>query len=99
MREAGLGTPATRAATIETLLSRGYLYREGKALRATELGIALIGAVHPSVKSPELTGRWEARLAKLEQRQDSLEAFQRDIEAYVIEILGGVPAQVKLEGV
>ena len=98
MREAGLGTPATRAATIETLLARGYLLREGKALRATGLGIALIQAVHPSVKSPELTGSWEARLAKLERGGDSLEAFQRDIESYVVEILGGVPGQVTLEG-
>ncbi|MEO7995745.1 MAG: DNA topoisomerase, partial [bacterium] len=45
MREAGLGTPATRASIIETLLARGFIEREGKALRATEKGIRLIALV------------------------------------------------------
>ena len=45
MRERGLGTPATRAAIIETLLSRGYVVREGKALRSTPQGAALVDRV------------------------------------------------------
>jgi len=47
MKETGLGTPATRAATIEVLLKRGYIVRTGKSLEATEKGIHLIEVVHP----------------------------------------------------
>ena len=60
MRERGLGTPATRAEIIETLLRREYVERQGKALAATDKGIRLIERVHPDVKSPALTGEWEA---------------------------------------
>ena len=60
MRDSGLGTPATRAAIIENLLARKYLERRGKAFHATDRGIRLIDVVHPQVKSPEMTGRWEA---------------------------------------
>ena len=57
MRERGLGTPATRAAVIETLLARGYVRREGKGLRATGKGRTLVASAHEAVKSPQLTGR------------------------------------------
>lgn len=56
MRERGLGTPATRASIIETLLKREYVVRRKKALEATDKGIRLIGVVHPKVKSPAMTG-------------------------------------------
>ncbi|HLT30006.1 MAG TPA: DNA topoisomerase 3 [Myxococcaceae bacterium] len=98
MRGVGLGTPATRAATIETLLKRGYVERVGKALHATELGIALIEAVDGSVKSPELTAAWEKRLAQLEQREERLETFVRDVEAHVIRLLGRIPTSVPIGG-
>ena len=52
MRERGLGTPATRAAIIETLLRREYVVRDGKALQATDKGIALIEMVHPAREEP-----------------------------------------------
>ena len=87
MRECGLGTPATRAATIETLLDRGYIEREKKALRATAKGLELIAAVHPDVRSPALTGRFEAKLKSIEQGGLSLAAFMREIEAFVIELV------------
>ena len=93
MREAGLGTPATRASILETLLARGYLRREGKTLRATETGNALIAAVHPLVKSPEMTGRWEQRLAKMERGEEAFERFMRDIAAYVTEVVGDCAEQ------
>ena len=51
MRDCGLGTPATRASIIETLLARGYACREGKSLRATERGLGLIRVVDEEVKS------------------------------------------------
>ena len=87
MRETGLGTPATRAAIIETLLARKYAERDGKSLTATDKGIELIEIVHPDVKSPAMTGSWEARLAKIERGDDSLDAFLRDIEAYVVDVV------------
>lgn len=92
MRERGLGTPATRAAVIETLLSRGYIEREGKALRATLKGEALIDAVPEKVKSPVLTGEWEHALALMERGQGTLEAFMGRIEAFVREIVEGTKA-------
>jgi len=60
MKETGLGTPATRAGIIETLLKREYMVRKGKTLEATEKGIHLIEVVHPEVKTPAMTGQWEA---------------------------------------
>ena len=64
MRECGLGTPATRAATIETLLRRNYLRREKKTLIPLPLGRSLIDALPvEALESPRLTGEWEARLA------------------------------------
>jgi len=88
MRETGLGTPATRAGMIETLLEREYLARQGKALAATEKGIQLISAVDPVVKSPEMTGRWEARLQRIERGQEPLEPFMAGIESYLKEVIG-----------
>jgi DNA topoisomerase-3 len=87
MRESGLGTPATRAATIETLLSRGYIVRQAKNLLCTKLGEALITAVHPLVQSPEMTGRWEQRLRRMERGQEPLEPFMQDIAAYVSQVV------------
>jgi DNA topoisomerase-3 len=88
MRESGLGTPATRAATIETLLARGYITREAKNLRATPLGAALVAAVHPLVRSAEMTGRWELRLRRMERGQEAFDPFMHDIAAYVREVVG-----------
>lgn len=87
MRESGLGTPATRAATIETLLTRGYITRQAKSLISTPLGRALVDAVHPLVRSPEMTGRWEQRLRRMERGQDRLDAFMQDIAGYVREVV------------
>jgi len=78
MRECGLGTPATRAAILETLLRREYVVREGKAIQATDKGIALIGRVHAHVKSPAMTGEWEAKLGRIER---GLEARGADFAA------------------
>ena len=69
MKETGLGTPATRAAIIEVLLKRGYIVRSGKSLEATDKGIRLIETVHPEVKSPAMTGQWEAYLTRIQRGQ------------------------------
>jgi DNA topoisomerase-3 len=93
MRERGLGTPATRAAILETLIERGYLVREGKKLlRATPKGVDLIERVHERVRSPALTGEWELRLARMQRGQDGLDAFMQDIEEFVREVVGVVKA-------
>ncbi len=90
MKETGLGTPATRAAIIEVLLKRAYMERSGKSLEATDKGIRLIEVVHPEVKSPTMTGQWEARLKKIERGDSRLEPFLEDIETYVTEVVGKV---------
>ncbi|WP_224247533.1 DNA topoisomerase 3 [Hyalangium gracile] len=94
MRETGLGTPATRAAIIEVLLEREYLQRRGKSMEATEKGIRLIQTVHPDVKTPAMTGQWEAWLQRIERGRGDLSDFLRSIEAYVIEVVGKGPASV-----
>jgi len=83
MKESGIGTPATRASTIELLIYREYIEREGRALHATEKGIQVIRLLgeHP-LTSPELTGSWERRLALIERGKDSRPAFMRDIAKF-----------------
>jgi DNA topoisomerase-3 len=90
MKETGLGTPATRAATIEVLLKRGYIVRTGKSLEATEKGIHLIEVVHPEVKSPAMTGQWEAFLKKIQHGEYQLEPFLDGISQYVRSVVGKV---------
>ncbi len=94
MRDAGLGTPATRAAIIETLLARGYIVRRGKTLAATDKGIRLIEVVDPTVKSPIMTGQWEARLQAIARGEGGLAAFMAGIEQYVREVVGRVPHRI-----
>jgi DNA topoisomerase-3 len=91
MKENGLGTPATRANIIETLLSRGYAVRDGKALRATERGVGLIGVVDSEVKSAAMTGAWEARLQAIARGNGDLTQFMAQIEAYVAAVVARVP--------
>lgn len=90
MKESGLGTPATRAAIIEVLLKRSYVERQAKALAATDKGIHLIAVVHPEVKSPVMTGQWEARLKRIERGEAELAPFMEGIEEYVRDVVGKV---------
>ena len=90
MKETGLGTPATRAAIIEVLLKRGYIVRSGKSLEATDKGIRLIEIVHAEVKSPAMTGQWEAYLKRIQRGTAALEPFLKGIEDYVREVVGKV---------
>ncbi|MBB3191055.1 DNA topoisomerase III [Halomonas cerina] len=66
----GLGTEATRAGILETLIERGYLVRRGKALRATRLGSALIASLPEAVGRPERTALWEQRLTAIAEQDD-----------------------------
>ena len=90
MKETGLGTPATRAAIIEVLLKREYIVRKGKSLEATDKGIRLIEVVHPEVKSPAMTGQWEAYLKRIQRGEAQLEPFMEGIEEYVREVVSKV---------
>ncbi len=88
MKESGLGTPATRADTIERLLNVGYIDRDGKALTSTPKGrmtIELLGT-HP-LTSAELTGSWEKRLSEIEHAQADRSAFMADIAGFTDEIV------------
>lgn len=88
MKERGLGTPATRAAIIETLLDRGYITREKKSLIATDLGRYLVAIVQDrALKSPELTGEWEARLRQVEGGQLDRHEFMGGIVRYTRDIV------------
>ena len=89
MRERGLGTPATRAQTIETLLKREYVARRGRSLEVTALGLRLVQLVHPEVRSPAMTGEWEARLQQIQRGDAALEPFLHGIEAYVARVVSG----------
>jgi DNA topoisomerase-3 len=88
MKESGLGTPATRAAIIEVLLKREYVVRNGKSLEATDKGIRLIEVVHPEVKSPVMTGQWEAYLRRIHRGTAQLAGFMTGIEDYVRDVVG-----------
>ena len=90
MKASGLGTPATRASIIEVLLKREYIERRGKNLEATVKGIRLIEVVHPEVKSPAMTGQWEAHLQRIQRGTAKLEPFLNGIENYVREVVGRV---------
>jgi DNA topoisomerase III len=90
MKETGLGTPATRAQIIEVLLKRGFMERRGKSIEATDKGIRLIEVVHPEVKSPAMTGQWEAYLKRIQRGQAQLTPFIEGIEKYVTEVVGKV---------
>jgi DNA topoisomerase-3 len=90
MKEKGLGTPATRAAIIETLLKAHYLVRHGKELQPTAKAmqtISLLKQAVPELTSPEMTGEWEFRLRQIEHRQLSREEFMRDIRKLTEDIV------------
>lgn len=83
MKESGIGTPATRAAIIERLITVGYVERDARALVATEKGLNVIRLLDAHMlTSPELTGNWEHRLGKIERGEDSREKFMSDIAGF-----------------
>ena len=75
----GLGTPATRAATLEKLVTTGFVQRKKKQLIPTEKGTNLITVLPDNIKSPLLTAEWESRLKQVERGEISAEAFMEGI--------------------
>ena len=99
LKDCGIGTPATRAAIIETLLKREYMIRVKKSLVPTEKGLALYSIVKGmDIADVEMTGRWEAELAKIEKGETPHEAFLRDIEGYTRKITTELLACDKIFG-
>jgi len=83
LKERGIGTPATRAAIIETLLRRNYIRREKKQIRATDMGRCLIALIQdPLLKSPEMTGEWEEKLKQIERGESKADDFMDGIIGY-----------------
>lgn len=87
IKDCGIGTPATRAAIIETLLKREYMVRQQKKLVPTEKGLALHSVVkNMAIANVDMTGKWEAELAKIERGEASADGFTHSIEGYTREI-------------
>ncbi len=99
MKERGLGTPATRAAIIEGLITQEYIVRDGKELVATRRGMDLIDLLCKiglsTLSSPELTGDWEYRLKQMENGKLERGTFMEDIRAYTTEIVDSVRDYMK----
>ncbi|SEM85258.1 type IA DNA topoisomerase [Paenibacillus sp. OV219] len=97
MKQTGLGTPATRAATIERLKQVGYITTAGKRLDITTKGCAAIelirGAGVELLASPEMTGRWEQRLHQISRGEASDEQFIAKVKQFAEMIVGKVKLQ------
>ena len=91
MAERGLGTPATRAQIIEGLIAEQYLYREGRELIPSAKAFSLITLIKglgiDALASPQLTGGWEYKLARMERGELSREAFMDEIAAMTREVV------------
>ena len=83
----GLGTPATRAAIIEKLVSGGFVERKGKNLIPTKAGVNLVTVLPELLTSPKLTADWEQRLNEVAKGQASPEDFMGGIEAMAAELV------------
>jgi DNA topoisomerase III len=96
MKDSGIGTPATRAAIIERLITVGYLERDGRALVATEKGLNVIRLLNEhALTSPSLTGSWEQRLGKIERGEDSRKQFMGDIAGFAGETVKALDETLK----
>ncbi|MFP4202781.1 MAG: DNA topoisomerase 3 [Opitutales bacterium] len=91
MSERGLGTPATRAATIEGLIRQKYVAREGRELHVTGKGLRLIDLCEEMkidpLASPSMTGDWEAKLNKMERGEMDRETFMKEIADFTKEVV------------
>ncbi|MGA8363591.1 MAG: DNA topoisomerase 3 [Solirubrobacteraceae bacterium] len=96
MKDSGIGTPATRAAIIERLITVGYIERDGRSLVASEKGVNVIRLLNEhALTSPGLTGDWENRLGKIERGEDSREKFMGDIAGFAKETIAELDEKLK----
>ena len=88
----GIGTPATRAATIEKLVQKGFVERRGdkktKYLCATAKGTALITVMPEQIQSPSMTADWEEKLLRIEKGEYSPESFMEEITGMIRSLVG-----------
>lgn len=83
----GIGTPATRAAIIETLFKRNYIRREKKSLIPTEKGLQVYQSVKDKkIADVAMTAEWEMALQKIENNEGDATAFHKDMESYAASI-------------
>ncbi|WP_415901293.1 DNA topoisomerase III [Neptuniibacter sp. QD29_5] len=75
----GLGTEATRAGIIELLFKRGFLQRQGKTIRSTEAGRALINSLPDNASKPDMTARWEASLNDISEQKLNYQTFMQPL--------------------
>ncbi len=91
LKDNGIGRPSTRAAIIETLFKRGYIYRDKKNLMASQAGIDLIATINEELlKSAKLTGLWENKLRRIERGEYSAGLFVREISQLIRQIVFNV---------
>lgn len=83
----GLGTPATRANVIETLIKREYVKRDNKLILPTEKGISLVKSVPDELKSPKTTAEWESFLQNIEKGNASDTEFMQGIVSLINELM------------
>ena len=91
MSERGLGTPATRAATIEGLIRQKYMERDGRDIHVTRRGLGLIEIIGElginSLVSPSMTGDWESKLRQMEQGKLDRATFMKEIIGFTTDIV------------
>lgn len=87
LQHIGIGTPATRAATIETLFKRHYIRKQKKSLIPTEKGLQVYGLVKDrKIANVSMTAEWEVTLQKIENNETDAQAFQKEMESYTVSI-------------
>ena len=97
IKGAGLGTPATRAAIIERLITVGYATRKGRTISATDKGMQLIAVAPEEIASPEMTGKWELALDEIAKNKRDTERFMagiRRMAAFLVDYAKGNAPQV-----
>lgn len=101
MKDVGLGTPATRAATIEALITRRYIVREKKKLIPTDFGLQVWHMVKGrKIADVATTGEWERDLGQVEHGQKKVKEFNDGIKEFVVDIISDLKANChSLEGV
>lgn len=106
MKSSGLGTPATRAATIERLIQMGYARRRGKTIVSTEKGRQLIAVVPEQIASAVTTGKWEKFLSDMASQRDEAERARksdrfmsgiRRFSVFLVDAAKNAPADVRFE--
>ncbi|MDU4696887.1 MULTISPECIES: type IA DNA topoisomerase [Paenibacillus] len=101
MKDAGLGTPATRAATIERLKNVGYITMQGKKITVTQKGRTAVELIRRAgvelLTSPEMTGQWERRLYQISKGEAAREKFMENVRRFTISIIDKVRTQQKAD--